>query len=82
LPLLGLDHGVYVFTSHLLVTQHSQPDWPGSVSYCITAMPEYAHLSFEELRYAHYKPGEQGRMPRRGFSSLLFCPALTLFTDD
>lgn len=43
-----------------------QPDWPGSVSYCITAMPEYAHLSFEELRYAHYKPGEQGThtMPR------------------
>jgi hypothetical protein len=51
-----------------------QPDWPGSVSYCITAMPEYAHLSFEELRYAHYKPGEQGThtMPRFESPLLLF----------
>lgn len=51
---------VFMCSPLIFITQHSQPDWPGSVSYCITAMPEYAHLSFEELRYAHYKPGEQG----------------------
>jgi hypothetical protein len=47
----------------------AQPDWPGSLSYCITAMPEYAHTSFEELRYAHYKPGEEGV---RHLSSLIY----------